>query len=169
MTQVNYESGKRTPDGNYLHGLGVAGGDVGFVLFGQRSTAESLYSLGAARVVPRLAAKLKIDGDALIGIFDMVAEDEANSWGNSTERLMPEETVQELIDTLVVNGKLLGQVYRGVQTAMHEENLHTTGAQLAAIVLTLVRVFKEPKRFEQDIVSATVRVALWDGRPRGAG
>jgi transcriptional regulator with XRE-family HTH domain len=51
--QVNYESGERSPDGNYFSGISAAGADVQYILTGVRSanalTADEVMLLNGYR------------------------------------------------------------------------------------------------------------------------
>ena len=160
-TQVNYETGKRSPDGGYLHAFGALGADIGYVLFGQRSNPHNLYSLGATRVLPLVADRAGIDSKALFGILDIAAENEANSWGSSTAPVFPsEQKFHELVGALFEDGKLLGQVFFSVQKTMHDSKVRLPATKLADVVLALYHAFKGRGKVDKRTVETAVKVAL---------
>lgn len=160
-TQVNYETGKRSPDADYFHAFGALGADIGYVLFGERSNPNNLYQLAATRVLPLVADHAGIDGDALFGILDIAAEDEANSWGNSTAQVFPnEQKFHELVGAMFENGKLLGQVFFSVQKTMHDSKVRLPAIKLADVVLALYHAFKGRGKVDKRTVETAVKVAL---------
>ena len=160
VTQVNYETGKRGPDGNYLHALGTSGVDVGFVLFGVRSTPGNLYSLGVARVLPRITDRAGINWDALSAILSIAAEDEASSWGGMTGALVSDEKLGELVRALFEQGALLGRVFRAIDDALHELDASLPARRKVDVVLTLLHAFSARGAVDKKLLNTAVRIAV---------
>lgn len=162
-TQVNYESGKRSPGGDYFRAFGALGADIGYVIFGERSNPTNLYRLAAARVLPLVAGHAGIDKDALFGILDIAAQDEANAWGGGASAQLffqNEEKMQELVNEMFEDGKLLGQVFVKVQKTMHDSETRLPVTKLVNVVLTLYHAFKGSGKVDKRTVETAVKVAL---------
>lgn len=158
--QFNYESGKRSPDGNYLHAASELGVDTGYVLFGDRSTPNNLYSLGVASILPDIAERAGLNTDALLHILDFAAESEANIWGAPTGPIFTNENKTELVNALFEDGALLSRVMYEIQ-----EVLHLTGKTLALdkevrIILMLYRSFKASGKVDQKMVGEAINLAV---------
>jgi len=162
MTQVNYETGKRSPDGGYLSAFGAIGADIGYVLFGERSNPNNLYRLASARVLPLVADRAGIDKDALFGILDIAAQDEANAWGggaSSQAFFQNDDKLRELVLAMFEDGKLLGQVFVKVQKTMHDSETGLPVTKLVNVVLALYQAFKESGKIDKKTIDMAIKVA----------
>lgn len=166
-TQINYESGKRSPDGDYLFRFGELGADTGYILFGERSTANNLYSLGVAHVLPHVLRKAGIELKSVFSILDLAAENEANAWGTSTMMwglppeapLIPEEKLLSLIDVMFENDELLDQIFFHIAKVLHERDVKLQAAKKADIVLMLYDAFKSRGKVDKKTVEIAVKSA----------
>lgn len=158
-TQVNYETGKRKADSDYLFALGKLGADVGYVLFGERSTAANLYVLAAHRVLPLVAERAKINTTALLGILGMAAEDEAYLWKGSHSGLLLRNKFSPLVDALFENSDLLGEAFTCVREELTEMNIELHNAKKADVILALYEDFKEIGRVDKRLAKRLIKVA----------
>lgn len=158
-TQVNYESEKRTPDSAYLLAFGKLGADIGYILFGERTTPANMYSLGAARVLPLVAKRVGLDSAALFGILDLAADDEAAGWaaGEVVGDFQPK--INELVGALFERGDLLGKAFVGVAKTLHEIDARLQPGKKADLVLMLYRLFRERGRIDPKALDVAVRAA----------
>ena len=164
-TQINYESNKRCPDGEYLRALGGVGADVGYVLFGERSTANNLYSLAVRNVLPRITDRARINLDALLGILDLAAEAEAIHWRGQDETPLPDidKKIVGLVNALFERGDLLGKIFIEVVYALHDAKASKASVgpnKRAELVLMLYDAFKGRGRVDRKIARIAVRAAL---------
>lgn len=172
FTQIKYEAGARSPDGEYLYRFGGLGADTGYVLFGERSTPNNLYSLGVARVLPGVLIKAGLKIDSLFSILDLAAENEANAWGSPLTRilgvrpnvaLISDEKLSSLIDAMFENDKLLDQTFLGVAKMLHDAGAKLPTAKKADIVLLLYDAFKARGKVDKKTLDITVKAALAGG------
>ncbi|MBI3043577.1 MAG: helix-turn-helix transcriptional regulator [Betaproteobacteria bacterium] len=166
-TQVNYETGKRRPDGEYLRAFAEAGGDAGFVLFAEASTPRNLFGLGTHRVLNPIAKRFGINAEALYGLIDLVVEDEVlNYRTNRVASSMPRGTiveyehVEDLIDALLENGNLLEEIFSAVNDTLRALSKSLPPVKKAKLILSLYDVFKGPAHADKKIVAMTVKAAL---------
>lgn len=159
-TQVRYESGAREPDADYMARLSGVGVDYGYIFFGKRSDAESLYGLAVAKVLPSIAERAGICSDAVIDLLNLAAEDEARTWGASNA---PESRGAidwpALEDALFEDGPLLAQVFCEVALFAHEKSLKLLCPQRARTVLMLYRAFKTSGQIDRKMVAEVVTLA----------
>ncbi|MDP2829212.1 MAG: helix-turn-helix domain-containing protein [Sulfuricellaceae bacterium] len=157
--QFNYESGKRTPDGDYLYEAGELGVDTGYVLFGERSTPNSLYSLGVASVLPSIAERAGINTAALMGILDLAAVSESNTWGTPTGPTLGGEDQIELENALFEDGELLAEVMDKIAVALHFSNKTIALDKRIRAILMLYRSFKASGKVDQKMVDEAINLA----------
>jgi transcriptional regulator with XRE-family HTH domain len=157
-TQVRYESGKREPDPEYLTRVQNMGVDAGYLLFGRKTDRLSVYHLAATRVLPAIGEKAGFSSGALLGILDVVADEESAIWGGGKfER--DDLQMSALIDAFCENGDLLADVFEGVRHAIHEHGLSLTYRQRAKTVTMLYRTFKPSGRVEKVMIEEAVKLA----------
>lgn len=157
--QFNYESGKRSPDGNYLHAAGALGVDTGYVLFGDRSTPLNLYSLGVASILPDITERAGINTDALLHILDLAAESEANCWGTSAGPVFTNENRAELVNALFEDGALLSRVMYEIHEVLHLNDKTLPLDKEIRVILMLYRSFKASGKVDQKMVKEAVNLA----------
>jgi len=158
-TQVNYESEKRVPGGDYLLAFGKLGADIGYILCGERTTPAGMYSLAANRVVPLIAKRAGIDFDALSGILSLAAEDEAVVWSGGSGRVTSHEKFNQLIGALFERGDLLGKVFILMAKTSHEIDARLPPAKKADLVLMLYKLFKDRGKVDGRALDVAVRAA----------
>ena len=159
-TQINYESDRRVPDGDYLFNFGKLGADTGYILFGARTSPTSVYSLAVARVLPLVTKPAGIDYDALRGILDLAAEDEALGWAGGTGRAPPiDKRIDDLVAALFARGELLGKVFARVGKTLHEIEGRLPPMKKADLVLMLFNLFKARGRVDTRVLDVAVRAA----------
>lgn len=157
--QFNYESGKRSPDGDYLYAAGELGVDTGYLLFGVRSTPLNLYSLGVASVLPDIAERAGLNYDALDGILSLSAESETNIWGASTGPILTKENKTELVNALFEDGALLAEVMCKIAEALHLNNKTVALDKKIRVILMLYRSFKASGKVDPKMVGEAVNLA----------
>lgn len=154
--QFNYEIGKRNPSGKYLHAAGELGVDTGYVLFGERSTPNSLYSLGVASVLPAVIERVGLNYAALDDILRLAAESEANIWGKtSNSPTLKGEDQAALIDALFENGALLADVIYEIAKTLHPDKTLALDKKVK-VILMLYRLFKPTGKVDTKIVEETI-------------
>lgn len=156
--QFNYESGKRSPDGNYLHAAGELGVDTGYLLFGDRSTPFNLYSLGVASILPDIAERAGLNTDAILHILDLAAESEANIWGAPTGPIFTNENKTELVNALFEDGALLSRVMYEIHEALHRNGKTLALDKEIRVILMLYRSFKASGKVDQKMVEEAINL-----------
>jgi len=157
--QFNYESGKRSPDGDYLYAAGELGADTGYLLFGVRSTPLNLYSMGVASILRDIAERAGLNSDALHDILDLAAESEANSWGAPAGPILTNENKTELVNALFENGALLAEVMYKIAEVLHLNNKPVSLDKKIRAILMLYRSFKASGKVDQKMVEEAVNLA----------
>lgn len=157
--QFNYESGKRSPDGDYLHAAGELGVDTGYLLFGVRSTPLNLYSLGVASVLPDITERAGLNYDALHDILELSAESEANTWGAPTGPILTKENKTELVNALFEDGALLAEVMHKIAEVIHLNNKTIALDKKIRAILMLYRSFKASGKVDPKMVDEAVNLA----------
>lgn len=160
-TVVRYEAGKREPAVEYLSALAELGADFGFLLSGERTTANSAYSLAAALVLPAVADRAGLSAGALLGILDLAAEDEAHKWGPGGDAQPPGENprLTELIDALFENGPLLENVFHEVARVQHVRSTRLSYGKRAKVVSMLYRSSRGSGQIDPQMVIEAVTLA----------
>ena len=157
-TQVRYEGGSREPDSDYILKIQDVGVDAGFLFFGRRTDATSVYSLAAARLLPKVAERAGLSGRALLALLDLVAEDESASWTGSVSgysSLNPDDLVSALFE----NGALLADVFDGVSLAQLYQDIALTYGKRAQVVMMLYRSFRSSGAIDVATIEEAVKLA----------
>jgi transcriptional regulator with XRE-family HTH domain len=158
--QFNYESGKRSPDGDYLNAAGEFGIDVGYVLFGERSTPNNLYSLGVANILPDIIERAGLNYEALDNILQLAAESEANTWGKPSDTpFLTADNKTELVNALFENGALLARVMCKITKVLHLNNKTIPLDKKISAILMLYRLSRNSGKVNQKMVEETVNLA----------
>lgn len=157
-TQVRYESGKREPDPEYLTRVQDMGVDAGYLLFGRKTDSLSVYHLAATRVLPAIGEKTGFSSGALLGILDIVADEESAIWGGGKfER--DDLQIGALIDAFCENSDLLADVFEGVRVAAHEHGLSLSYGKRAKTAAMLYRTFKASGNVDKAMIEEAVKLA----------
>lgn len=141
-TLARYESGDREPDPDFLTRASDVGADYGYLVSGQRSTPESLYPLAAARLLPAVAQRANLSGEALLDLLDLAAEEEALLWGPTNPGGFRSDW-SALIDALFENGPMLAQAFKDIRTVAESQGWKLDCGRHAQAALMVYAVLKE--------------------------
>jgi transcriptional regulator with XRE-family HTH domain len=158
-TQFNYETDKGVPDAGYLLAFGESGADIGYLFSGERTTPKGMYRDGAVRVLPFIARRAEIDPKALMGIFDLAAEDVADEWARGRTGPDGPAKILQLVDALFQDGELLGKIFAYVAKTLHEIDASLPPAKRADIILSLYRISRVRGKLDTKMLEITVRAA----------
>lgn len=142
-TQVNYESGERKPDTDYLAALAAAGGDVGYVLTGE-SERDNIQAYKLA--LDAIRADLELYGahdEEWRKVLELLAAD----WENfGTGRKFPgRSAVTALLKkspVLMLDTRLLADVIEKLEFVLDAKAERLSPSQKASAILCLFREAK---------------------------
>lgn len=157
-TLARYESGDREPDPEFLTRASSIGADYGYLLSGQRSTPEALYSLAVARVLPGIAERVNVSGDALLALLDLAAEEEAFLWGPTAPGAFTPDW-QSLTDALFENGPLLAQAFKEIGTVAASNGWKLECGRHAQAALMVFGVLKDRGQVDGLLLENVVKMA----------
>lgn len=158
-TQFNYENGKGLPDARYLLAFGELGADVGYVLSGERTTPVSMYQFGAARVLPLIAARAKVDVRAILGILDLAAEEAADEWAHGQTVGDGPEKLARLVAALFEDGELLGKIFASIAKKLSDRQANIRPAKKADIILSLYSVSRARGKLDMKMLEIALEAA----------
>lgn len=174
MSQVNYESGKRSPDAVYLRAAYEAGIDVGYVITGKRTAAPDFFRMACGLVLEAVELRTGIAEDVLGFVIEALADAATAGWlkeqrSASGEDKMPcdiQEFVQlgdldEILRALNQNARLLRDIFgalNGALSSLPEPGLD--GERRLALVLMLFRASLASDKVDRDLIRDAIRVAL---------
>ncbi len=174
MSQVNYESGKRSPDSSYLLAAYEAGIDVAYVITGKRAKAPDFYRMAATFVLHSIERKTGFSEDVLSFVIEALSDAATSSWMLDQPEVLSRPDVEwdmsqwvrlsqldEMIAALFENARLLRDIFGSVNAAMcfGGDNAHIPGDKRAAMILMLFRAFKMSGEVDQDVVDEAVKLA----------
>lgn len=158
MSQFNYESGKRSPDAEYLAAADKIGVSVEYIVTGKRSKA---WVRGISRVLNHLERRLNVPAINLLEIIKLVANDEANRndqhWAG---RFIEEGQLGLLIDAVIDDEKLIDEIFCGVGGSCIKLNKELPPDMFVRISLRLFQQFKESAQYDDAKVNEMVSIAL---------
>jgi transcriptional regulator with XRE-family HTH domain len=176
MSQVNYESGKRSPDANYLKEVAAAGVDVAYVITGARRLPPDFYRMAASYVLENIEARTGLAEDILVFVIDVLAENAAFAWMDASKdeqasvqvkwdmtQWIDGEYLDFLIKALFENAVLLRDIFASVNSEFLVDPGKTscrllTGDKRLALVVMLYRAFREAGKVDLDVVSEAVKL-----------
>lgn len=159
-TLARYESGEREPSAEYLGRTGALGVDWGFLITGQPSTAISLYSVAAARVLPSIAERAGINSDALLDLLGLASEEEEIIWGRSTSSPAIEIIDwSAMVSALFENGALLASIFKEVARVAHERGLVLACEKRGHAIMMLYRAAQPAGKVDSAMLEEIVLLA----------
>jgi transcriptional regulator with XRE-family HTH domain len=169
MSQVNYESGKRSPDAIYLLAVFEAGIDVGFVLTGKRSGAPDFYKLASAFVLEKIELQFGMAADVVSFAIESLAEAATDEWLNDPELQNPPLgrtydmrqsvyglPIDDLLTALSDNAELLRDIYGTLNTVLLDHPMQIPAKKRLLLVLMLFKSLKGVNDLTGDVFYNTV-------------
>lgn len=161
-TQVNYESGKRMPDMDYLQKLGALGGDVGYLLTGIPTTADTIERRALLKTLSAICDRLDID---YIGVLEAAYEEAKQEAGKPALSLQDEDApsliseveaaIFDAINRVELNGQLLEEILIEVEQET-EDTAALPPRKKAHLAVMLYRAFKPLGRVDPQVVRQAV-------------
>lgn len=155
MSQVNYESGKRSPDANYLLAVSEAGLDVGFVITGKRSGVPDFYKLASSFVLEEIESRFGVAADVLSFTIESIAEAATAEWCDDPESQYPipgrsydmkqwvsRLPLDDLLAALSDNADLLRNIYGTLNTVLLDHPMQIPAKKRLLLVLMLFKSLK---------------------------
>lgn len=172
-TQVNYESGKRTPELGYLEAAGRFGVDMQFVLTGARSGKEGSYARAARRMCFTFEWLLGLEEGALNTLSSELVElDEQTNWFNESPDVRPEAVdYREWIERFsrwlatssrlesVVDAELLARLLDNVAQTAEEGGVTLSTEKRLRAALMLYRDAKNTGEIDAKRTAEAVKLA----------
>ncbi len=173
MTQVNYESGKRSPDVVYLAAAYGAGVDVGYVITGKRSAAPDFYRMSTVFLLASIERRTGFAEDVLSFVIEAVADAAAAEWmagarempenqgeGEDIAVWLPISDLNSLVAALDENARLLRDIFAVVHAALaFNPSLRLAGGKRLAAVLMLFRAFRTSGEVDREVVENALKLA----------
>jgi hypothetical protein len=169
MSQVNYESGKRSPDAIYLYGVAQAGVDVGYILTGSRRGAPDFFRLASCYVFETIEKRTGFSDDVLSLVIEALAEAATSSWLDDPEIQADPSgakydmsawvsiySVDALMAALLENARLLRDVFGSINFVLSESPRSINGARKLDLALMLFKSFKAADAVDTDVVKDAV-------------
>lgn len=173
MSQVNYESGKRSPDTQYLRAAAEAGFDVAYVITGKRSGHPDFFKLATAYVLEQIEARTGFAEDVLWFVIETLAEAATSEWLEDPEAQSPIpgrsydmsqwvdiHAVSDLLGALFENARLLRDIFGFINSALAQHPKPLTGKKRLALVLMLFKTFRVTGEVEASVVFDAVSIAM---------
>lgn len=174
MSQVNYETGKRSPDALYLRAAYEAGVDVSYVITGRRTVAPDFFRMACRLVLEAVELRTGIAEDVLGFVIEALADAATAGWlkeqrSASCDAGMPCEIqafiqtgdLDELLRALNQNARLLRDIFGVLNAALAslpEPSLN--GERRLALVLMLFKASLASDKVDRDLIRDAIRVAL---------
>lgn len=173
MSQVNYESGKRTPDAEYLRTVAEAGVDVLYVVTGKRSGQPDFFRLATLYVLENVQIRTGFAEDVLSFVIEALAQAATAEWLDDPEAQNPApgrhyamdqwvdiDDVDALMKALFENARLLRDIFAIINTALGDTPKTLSGSKRLALVLMLFKAFKVAGEADYDVVIDAVRLSV---------
>lgn len=180
MSQVNYESGKRTPDAEYLRTVAEAGVDVLYVVTGKRSGQPDFFRLATLYVLESIQMRTGFAEDVLEFVIEALAQAATAEWLDDPDAQHPAPgqhyvmdqwvdvySVQALMKALFENARLLRDIFAIINTALCDINTTfratpaaLSGSKRLALVIMLFKAFRAAGEADYDVATDAVRLAL---------
>jgi len=172
MSQVNYESGKRSPDADYLQAAFEAGVDIGYVITGKRTDAPDFFRMATIFLLESVSLRTGFSEDLLRFVIELVADAASSGWLADKDELqsMPDVPwdmtqwivigdLDELVAALYENGRLLRDIFGTLNNIVATNGpVRLTGAKRLAMVLMLFRAFRMAGEVDRKVVEDTLRL-----------
>lgn len=172
MSQVNYETGKRSPDADYLLAASEAGIDVGYVVTGKRSGAPDFFRMATVFVLENIERRTGFSADVLSCVIESIADAAASEWLEDQVEIMARPDtpwdmtqwvhssgIDEMTAALYENARLLRDIFFAVNTVLVDGNpRRVSGGKRVALVLMLFRAFRSAGEIDDNIVEEAVKL-----------
>lgn len=174
MTQVNYESGKRSPDALYLSAASESGVDVGYVVTGIRAYPPDFYRLASVFLLGSIEKKTGFAEDVLSFVIEAIADAAACEWTSDGVAMtgdhgqpvdmadyIPLADLDAMIAALYENAKLLRDIFGTVNGALAlDPSARVEGGKRLGLVLMLFRAFRASGEVDRALVEEAIRLAV---------
>jgi len=146
-TQVNYESGERKPDTEYLEALALAGGDIGYVLTGE-SEFDRLQAYKLALDAMRFELELFSEHDEeWVRVLELLATDWKDFRLHRGSKFPGRAAVTTLLKkspVLMLDTRLLEDVIEKLEFVLDSKGVRLPPSEKASAILCLFRDAKKP-------------------------
>lgn len=173
MSQVNYETGKRSPDADYLRAASEIGVDVGYVITGKRSQAPDFYRMATVFVLEKIQIRTGFAEDVLSFVIELIADVASCGWLEDRAELQERPDVEwdmtqwiqlagldEIIAALFENARLLRDIFGTVNSVLvFDVNKRLAGEKRLAVMLMLYRAFRTTGEVDRRVVEEAVALA----------
>lgn len=158
-TQVRYESGQRYPAVSYLKKIKELGVDTGYLDFGRKSDANSLYDVAAAWFLPKVMDRVGLSTVAVLHLLHLTALGEVSLFGPGKYRGDIDDELDLLVDALFEDGDLLANVFEKVESVEVALNIELSYRKKAPAVAMLYRAFKASGKVDPAMIEEAVKLA----------
>lgn len=174
MSQVNYETGKRSPDAEYLLTASEFGVDVGYVITGKRSQAPDFYRMAAVFVLESIQLRTGFAEDILSFVIESIADSAASAWLDDQVEIQGRPDAEwdmtqwiqlsgldEMIAALFENARLLRDIFGAVNSSLvcGANKWRLSGGKRVSLVLMLFRAFRASGEVDHDMVEDAIELA----------
>jgi transcriptional regulator with XRE-family HTH domain len=180
MSQVNYESGKRTPDAKYLRTVAEYGVDVLYVVTGKRSGQPDFFRLATIYVLESVQMRTGFAEDILTFVIEALAQAASAEWLDDPDAQHPApgqhfamdqwvdiDSVHALMTALFENARLLRDIFGIINMALDDINTAPraspamlSGSKRLALVIMLFKAFRAAGEADFDVVRDAVRLSI---------
>lgn len=165
-TQVNYESGKRLPDFQYLQSAGRLGVDVPFILTGLPTSVDTIERRALVKTLTAICERLGVD---YIGVLERAYEEAEEEAGKPSHYLdreresLPtevEEAILDAIGRIELDDNLLAEILEAIDNVIESGESEPIGPQKKAkVAMMLYRAFLPARKVDVKVVCQAVRLA----------
>ena len=173
MSQVNYESGKRSPDAAYLLAAFENGVDVGYVVTGKRTKTPDFYRMATLFVLQTIEKRTGFSYDVLGFVIEAISDLAFSEWLKDRVELqsMPDvkwdmtqwidlTLLKQLAAALFENDRLLRDIFGAVNFAVGEYGPYILSPEKRlATILMLFKAFRVADEVDSDMVNETIKLA----------
>lgn len=173
MSQVNYESGKRSPDAAYLLAAFEAGVDVTYVITGKRTQTPDFFRMATVFVLESIEKKTGFAHDILGFVIEAISDVTTSEWLMDKAELesrpdVPWDMTQwidlsvlnQLVAALFENARLLRDVFGAVNFVLGNDGPYKLSPQKRlATILMLYKTFRATGETDPDMVLEAIELA----------
>lgn len=160
-TQVNYESGERNPDTDYLAALAVAHVDVGYVLTGLPDSIERQAYAHFIAVVQETLELMTCDAEIQAALTQVAADIRAFWNGDKNAGQKGDAAIRALLKkspVLMLDARQLEDLIEKLEFVIESKGVVITVGDKARAILHLFREIKKPgARLDLKAVEAAIR------------
>lgn len=162
MTQVNYESGKRSPDSRYWEAAEACGIDVNYAITGVRDAEEWADARAFKEILLTLENLLGLDSSGLERLVKLAQANEQalNDGTLAVDRKPYVFAVQEWLKTASKADMCIDQVLlQDVLTKLEEYPIQLSAEKKAKATLLLYRAFKTTGKVDAYMIESVLSLA----------